>query len=209
MTGFTMKPKKFGEEINGTGTKFFIHLSSKLKKHIFAGIIENDGGKYYNSFVHFDPNGLITARYRKIHPFTKEAEYFCAGADPVITKIDNLSVGLAVCYDLSFPELYRMYAKKKVDILITAANWPVPRIHHWTHLLRSRAIENQCFSIGVNRTGNDPANEYNGQSAAFDPAGDEITSAGSGEQIFSFQIEPEKITEVREKLNFLDDICLI
>ncbi|MBA4405887.1 nitrilase, partial [bacterium] len=142
LTGFTMNAEKFAEEIDGVGTKYFMHLAQRIKTDIFAGIIELDGDLKYNSLVHFDSMGLIRARYRKIHPFSraKEDQYYNAGEEIVITKMDQIKFGLSVCYDLRFPELYRLYSKERVEILIDIANWPVPRIEHWKILLKARAI---------------------------------------------------------------------
>ncbi len=211
LTGFTMSAKKFSEEIDGIATVSFIRLSQKLKKHIFAGIIEKDNNKIYNSLYHFDKNGLITARYRKIHPYSpaKENKYFDASKEPVVTYIGKIRIGLSICYDLRFPELYRFYAKEKADILINIANWPVQRIHHWKLLLRARAIENQCFMIGVNRVGNDPFHKYNGYSSIYDPMGNEIISVSDEEKFISAEIDIESVKATRDKFPFLDDIKLI
>ncbi len=211
LTGFTMHSKQFAEEIDGKGFLYFIKKAAELKKNIFAGIIEKDDGKIFNSLIHFDDKGLITARYRKIHLFSMSGEnkYYNPGKETVVTKIGKVKIGLSVCYDLRFPELYRFYAKEKTEIIIDIANWPVQRIEHWKHLLKSRAIENQCFVIGVNRTGNDPFHRYNGCSAVYDPAGTEIFLANDDENIFSVELNMEKVAEVRNELPFLDDIKLI
>lgn len=211
LTGFTMNSEKFAEELDGKGTRFFMELSRKTKKHIFAGIIERDNFDIYNSLVHFSNQGLITARYRKIHPFSfaDEQKYYSAGNDFVITKIDKTAVGLSVCYDLRFPELYRLYAKEKVDIIIDIANWPIKRVEHWKHLLKARAIENQCFVIGVNRVGKDPFNEYNGCSAVYSPMGDEIALSENTTGLIKAEINLDEVTSVRSHLPFLPDIKLI
>lgn len=211
LTGFTMESEKFAEEIDGPGTKYFISLSHRLKKHIFAGIIERDGEKIYNSLVHFDTNGLIRARYRKIHPFSyaKEDKSYTAAKEIIATNIEKIKFGLTICYDLRFPELYRLYGKERAEIMINIANWPIKRIGHWKHLLKSRAIENQCFMIGVNRVGIDPFNEYEGCSAVYDPMGEEVLLCPNDEDLFSADIDLDKVEEVRSKLPFLDDIKLI
>ncbi len=211
LTGFTMNSEKFAEELDGTGTQYFLNLSARLKTNIFAGIIERDGKNIYNSLVHFDSFGLIRARYRKIHPFSyaKEDQFYTAGNETVITQIDKIKFGLSVCYDLRFPELYRLYAKEQVDVLIDIANWPVLRIDHWKTLLKARAIENQCFMIGVNRVGTDPFNTYNGCSAVFDPMGNEIILIENEEKIIEAEIDLEKVSAARGKLPFLQDIRLI
>ncbi len=211
LTGFTMHSEQFSEEIDGESFIYFIKKSAELKKHVFAGIIEKDDGKIFNSLIHFDDKGLITARYRKIHLFTMSGEnkFYDAGKETVITKIDKVKIGLSVCYDLRFPELYRFYAKEKAEIIVDIANWPVQRIEHWKHLLKSRAIENQCFMIGVNRTGNDPFHKYNGCSAVFDPMGNEILITGEEENIFTVDLDLQIVPQVRNELPFLNDIKLI
>lgn len=211
LTGFTMNSEKFAEEIDGTGTKYFMHLSERIKTNVFAGIIERDHKNIFNSLIHFDPHGLIKARYRKIHPFSyaKEDQFYTAAKEIVVTKIDHVKFGLSVCYDLRFPELYRLYAKERVDVLVNIANWPVPRIEHWKVLLKARAIENQCFMIGVNRVGTDPFNTYNGCSAVFDPMGNEIILVEDSEKIIEAEIDLSLVHSTRTKLPFLQDIKLI
>jgi predicted amidohydrolase len=211
LTGYTMNSMKFGEEIDGIGTKYFINLSSRIKTDLFAGIIELDDNTAFNSLVHFDSYGLIRARYRKIHPYSNAGEdkNYGAGEETVITKIDQIKIGLSICYDLRFPELYRLYAKNNVEILVDIASWPVQRIEHWKTLLQARAIENQCFMVGVNRTGADQYGKYNGCSAVFDPMGKEIIIGQDSEKIIEVEIDLDKVKEVRAKLPFLQDIKLI
>lgn len=211
LTGFTMNSKKFAEDLAGIATHYFMHLSQRMETNIFAGVIEKSEEGIFNSLVHFNPDGLLIARYRKIHPFGYAAEdqNYRAGDEIVITKIDNRKFGLSICYDLRFPELYRNYAKERVDVMVNIANWPVARIEHWRTLLKARAIENQCFMIGVNRVGSDPHLQYNGYSSIFDPLGNEIISKCDEENIFSVEINFDMVKETREKLPFLDDMRLI
>ncbi|MBU1678167.1 MAG: hydrolase [Bacteroidetes bacterium] len=211
LTGFTMNSTDFAEEIDGISTMYFLELSKRLKTNIFAGIIEKYNEKKYNSLVHFNSFGLINARYRKVHPFSlaDEDANYDAGKELVITKIDNSKFGLSVCYDLRFPELYRKYAKENVSVMINIANWPVKRIDHWRTLAKARAIENQCFFIGVNRIGSDPFNEYNGCSCIFDPLGNELLLKENDEGIFNCEIDLSEVKEIREKLPFLKDMKLI
>ena len=211
LTGFTMKSEEFAEPLDGQSTQYFIDLSQKLKTNIIAGIIEKDGEKKLNSAVHFDRNGIVSARYRKIHPFSmaNEGKYFDAGREPVSTKIEGINSGLSVCYDLRFPELYRLYSKTGTKLLINIANWPISRIFHWEQLLRARAIENLSCVIGVNRVGTDPYHEYNGSSYVFDSIGNELLSCGNEEGIFSVEIDFDEVDKTREKLNFLEDIKLL
>ena len=211
LTGFTMNSSENAEEIDGIGFKYFIELSTRIKTDVISGIIEKDRGKNYNSLIHFDSRGLIKAVYKKIHPFSlaKENDYYSGGKEGVITTHNLHSIGLSICYDLRFPELYRLYGKAETEILINIANWPEKRIMHWNHLLRARAIENQCFVFGVNRTGNDPYQEYPGNSAIYDPLGKEIIAIGDEEGIFEVDIDLDEVKSVRESLGFLKDIKLI
>ena len=211
LTGFTMNSKHFAEEIDGPCTQFFMDLAKRIKTNIFCGVIERDGKEIYNSLIHFDENGLLMARYRKIHPFSfaGEDENYTASGELVITEIDHKKIGLTICYDLRFPELYRLYAKKSVDVLINIANWPTPRIEHWKTLLKARAIENQCFMIGVNRTGTDPKHTYSGFSGAYNPLGKELLSVENDEGIFEVEININEVRETRESLPFLKDMKLI
>lgn len=209
LTGFTMNSNKFAEEMDGVSYNYFMQLSRRLKKHIFAGIIERDGKDIYNSLIHFDNKGLIRVVYRKIHPFSfaKENIYYKAGNETVTTRIDKFTFGLSICYDLRFPELYRQYGKEKIDVLINIANWPLARINHWDLLLRARSIENQSYIIGVNRIGNDPYLEYPGHSTVVNPMG-EIVGQTMVEDILVVEINSDEISEFRTNLPFLDDIKL-
>lgn len=211
LTGFTMDSKKVSEEIDGESIKYFIELASRLKIDVIAGIVEKVNREHFNSLFHFTSDGLIKAIYRKIHPFSlaNENEFYSSGKETVTSTFINHKIGLSICYDLRFPELYRMYAKDKVELLVNIANWPVKRINHWKILLRARAIENQCFMVGVNRVGNDPFQTYNGCSAVFNPMGEEIILCENEEKIFYADLDFGLVKDVRSKLGFLNDIKMI
>jgi len=211
LTGFTMNSKKYAEEIDGKGIRFFMDLAEKLKIDLIAGIIEKDESNHFNSLFHFNSAGLIKANYRKIHPFSLAGEdkNFNSGTEIVTSSYEKHKIGLSICYDLRFPELYRYYAKKKVELMVNIANWPVKRIDHWKQLLKARAIENQCYMVGVNRVGNDPYQTYNGNSGVYNPMGDEIVLVENEEKIIYVDIDYAQVHEVREKLGFLNDIRLI
>ncbi len=211
LTGFTMESSNYAEEFDGTSFQYFMELAQKFKCHVIAGVIERSEDKIFNTLLHFDKKGLLIARYRKIHPFSfaKEDQYYSAGNEKLVTKIEGNSVGLSICYDLRFPELYRLYGKERTKFIINIANWPVKRIEHWKALLRARAIENQCFMIGVNRVGNDPFNEYNGCSAVYNPMGESVVIVENEEKLISTELNLEMVEEIRQKLPFLNDIKLI
>ena len=211
LTGFTFNVKSFAEEIDGTSTKYFIALAQKLNTDIFAGLIEYEEGKNYNSLIHIDKKGLIKARYRKIHPFSFAGEnnFYNSSKEPIITKIDDIKIGLSICYDLRFPELYRFYGKERIDLVVNIANWPKKRIEHWIILSKARALENLTYFIGVNRVGNDPTNEYNGCSTIISPTGTLVTDYYEDERIINYEINFNDVTTTRQQFHFLDDIKLI
>lgn len=211
LTGFSMNASTLAESINGETFRFFSELAIEKSIEVFVGIIEKSKSKPFNSLLHINSKGKLIKLYRKIHPFSfaNEDKYFSAGKKPAISKVKNFKVGLSICYDLRFPELYRKYAKKKVHLIVDIANWPDTRIEHWRSLLKARAIENQCYVIGVNRVGRDIKLNYNGYSSIFDPIGQEILSVIDQEGLFISDIDKNFVNEVRNKLPFLEDIKLI
>lgn len=211
LTGFTMKASSFAESLDGDSFKYFASIAGKNKAHIFAGIIEEKDDRFYNSLLHIDSNGILKSVYRKIHPFSYSTEdkHYARGTETVTTEVGDWKIGLSICYDLRFPELYRHYGKTRAQLIIVIANWPDTRIEHWRTLLKARAIENQCYVAGVNRVGNDPKLKYNGYSSLFDPMGKEIISSVDSETILTADVNIEFVEEVRTKLPFLDDISLI
>ena len=211
LTGFTMRSKRFAETISGESVDYFASLASKFNTHIFAGIIEADGDKYFNTMIHLDNSGKLVTRYRKIHPFSFSGEnrHYHSGDRSVITTIDGVKFGLSICYDLRFPELYRFYAKERVPIIIDIANWPQERIEHWSALLKARAIENQAYVIGINRVGKDKANSYPGRSAVFHPFGKELLSLNDKTMLKIVSVSIDEVTETRTKYPFLDDMKLV
>lgn len=211
LTGFTMNAAKYSEELSGETFQFYSKLAGQYNINIIGGLIEKDSDNIYNTLVHCGNDGKLLARYRKIHPFSysDEDKFYCRGNEPIMTEITGLKTGLTICYDLRFPELYRSYGKNKVDMIINIANWPDTRIDHWRTLLKARAIENQCYIIGVNRVGDDPKLHYNGFSSVFDPMGKELISCKDLEKILTVEIEKENITQTRKKFPFLNDIKMI
>lgn len=212
LTGFTMNGTPHAEQIPGDSSEYFSKLAETYNCHVFAGIIENEQGCLFNSLVHINPAGDILAKYRKIHPFTYSGEdkNYCAGNVPVITQVEDMKIGLSICYDLRFPELFRKYAKEKVEMIINIANWPYQRIEHWKALIKARAIENQCYFAGVNRIGMDPAGyTYNGCSALLGPLGEDVIPFEQNEGVFVVDIQKSNVEKIRAKLPFLNDIKMI
>lgn len=211
LTGFSMNASLLAEKMCDYTIAFFSAIASKYKADVFAGFIEKDRTDYYNTLFHIDSKGNLKAKYRKIHPFSysKENKFYKAGDQVVITKVKGWKIGLSICYDLRFPELFRFYAKEKVDLILNIANWPDSRIEHWRALLKARAIENQCYVAAVNRVGKDLKLNYNGYSSVFDPLGKEIVSRKNIEIILTADLDKKFLEEIRRELPFLNDIRLI
>jgi len=211
LTGFTMKSKEMSETIQGESFRFFSSIAKEKAANIFAGIIERRDKRNYNTLIHIKPDGNLVKLYRKVHPFSYSGENknYYAGVKPASTKIKNWKIGLTICYDLRFPELYRKYGKKRTHLIVNIANWPDTRIEHWRTLLKARAIENQCYVAGVNRVGKDPKLNYVGFSSVFDPMGKEIVSVENDEKVILVVLDKDYVNEVRTKFPFLDDIKLI
>jgi predicted amidohydrolase len=211
LTGFTNKSQEMSETIHGDSFRFFSSVAKEKSSNVFAGIIERRDKQIYNTFIHIKPDGSLVKLYRKIHPFSYSGEnkHFNAGVRPAYTKIRTWKIGLTICYDLRFPELYRKYGKKRAHLIVNIANWPDTRIEHWRTLLKARAIENQCYVAGVNRVGKDPKLIYPGFSGVFDPMGKELVTLKDEEKVIVVEFDKNYVKEVREKFPFLDDIKLI
>ena len=211
LTGFTMNASAMAEDLNGETVAFFSELARGYRTNVFAGVIEREGKNHFNTLVHLNPSGKLKAKYRKIHPFSYSSEnkFYKCGKHPIVTNLQGLKIGLSICYDLRFPELFRLYAIERVCLIINIANWPDTRIDHWRTLLKARAIENQCFVAGVNRVGNDVKLHYNGYTSLFDPMGKEIVVVENKETVVTAEIDTKYVREIREKLPFLKDMRLV
>ncbi|NUN09031.1 MAG: hypothetical protein HUU54_07635 [Ignavibacteriaceae bacterium] len=211
LTGFSMRSSELAEGKDGKSVEFFRYIAEAYQTSVIAGYILKSGKSIYNTLVHVSPQGQVIASYNKIHPFSFSGEdkYYSAGKKTVISEYKGWKIGLSVCYDLRFPELFRQYAKENVDLIINIANWPVPRVHHYTHLLKARAIENLCYVIGVNRVGPDPKSVYNGQSSVYAPLGEEVVTLIDMEQIRTVILDRDLVLNTKTKFPFLNDIKLM
>ncbi|MGH2544094.1 MAG: nitrilase-related carbon-nitrogen hydrolase, partial [Ardenticatenaceae bacterium] len=136
----------------------------------------------YNLFALYAPDGTLAYHYSKLHLFRlmDEDQWLAPGPHPTLAKLPWGTAGLAICYDLRFPELFRGYALAGARLILLPAEWPHPRLAHWQTLLRARAIENQCFVAACNRVGEDPnGTRFFGHSTILDPWGETIAEAGA------------------------------
>lgn len=153
--------------------------------------------------------------YAKIHPFSygRESETYSAGTEiksyQWTCNNQTLTICPAICYDLRFPELFRLGVQHGAQAFVFGANWPNPRIGHWRALCIARAIENQAFVIAANRMGSDPHLTYPGGSIVVDPMGNVLGELGTEEDVLSVEIDPVLVTKWRTTFPALDDITLI
>ena len=157
LTAFSMNTSYTAEDRWTSPTvALFQKLAVEFKMAIIFGVVFKDGDKATNNAAIIDSNGFVLGSYSKIHPFSYSGEerFFRGGNNIFAAKFGALTIGLTICYDLRFPEIYSALGKQ-CDLIINIANWPGKRIDHWNTLLKARAIENQLFVIGVNRTGTD------------------------------------------------------
>ncbi len=192
LTGYSMNIDLIAEkEKNSSSVKKFQILAKKYCTSIIFGVVFRDHEKATNNLIFIKNNGDIISKYKKIHPFSfsNEDKVYRAGNVLGFVNFMGLNIGLTICYDLRFPELYSAIGKSS-DMVINIANWPKKRIDHWSSLLKARAIENQFFCIGVNRTGCDGNGvEYKDSSLIFNANGESLSPKSQYKLMKIFDID--------------------
>ena len=205
-TGFITMPA--GEaESDGASLGWMKAIAKKYGCAVAGSVATEDGGLFYNRFYFVKPDGTFV-KYDKRHlfSFAGEDRRFTAGSEKVITEYNGVRFFLQVCYDLRFPCFSRNILPNPYDAVIYVASWPSPRIGAWDTLLKARAIENQCYAIGVNRVGKDPSCQYNGHSSIVDPYGNASASCAEGvEEIVSADLDLDSLQAFRDKFPVLKD----
>lgn len=211
-TGFSMNPEKLAESMTESqGLSWLKRIAAQKNAACYTSLIIEENNCFYNRGVFVEPTGKITVYdKRKCFGLAGEDLIFSAGKSSTIVVYNGWKINLQICYDLRFPEICRNEVKDETalyDVLIYVANWPERRKHHWNSLLVARAIENQCFVVGVNRVGTDAnALSYSGNSVVVNALGEaEATTNENTEQIVTIAIGKESLMETREKLPFLKD----
>ncbi len=163
--------------------------------------------QYGNTLTVFAPDGSLLAHYSKTHLFRlmNEEQYLTPGNQAATVNLPFGRAGLAICYDLRFPELFRSYALAGAQMVFLPAEWPHPRLTHWQTLVRARAIENQMFIFACNRVGSDPSNRFFGHSLAVDPWGEVLIEGGEDEDLLTVTVDLSKVHQVRQKIPILND----
>lgn len=207
-TGFSMNLGLTRQGPAREDESFLAEMAGKYKVTMVAGVVsEGSAGIGSNESVAISPEGELLARYAKIHPFSLGGEMQChkPGTEIVTFPWGGFVVAPFVCYDLRFPEIFRAAAFRDVNLFVVIALWPVKRQQHWLTLLQARAIENQAYVVGVNRTGSEPQYSYAGRSVVVDPHGVIIADAGEREQILGATLDPEVVLSWRKDFPALRD----
>ncbi|GGT68921.1 carbon-nitrogen family hydrolase [Streptomyces lateritius] len=177
-----------------------------------GSVVEAVGGALYNTSLVFSPRGELAASYRKIHRFgfdKGEAVMMAAGEELVTVEVPGqLTLGVATCYDLRFPELFRGLVDAGAEAFVVPAGWPERRRTHWTLLARARAVENQAYVLACGTAGTHAGVEQAGHSIVVDPWGEVLAEAGPDEEVLRVTLDPAKVTTTRDQFPALKDRVL-
>lgn len=205
-TGFSMAPERLAETMDGPSVQWMADMAAKYRCILTGSLIIEENGKYYNRMLWVQPDGHIyTYDKRHLFAFAKEDQHYTPGDSRIIVQVNGWRINLQVCYDLRFP-VWARNRGDEYDVLINVANWPEARILAWKTLLQARAIENQCFVIGVNRVGQDPkGNNYTGASSVFGPLGQVMWQQEGQAICHTITLEKQLLLQTRATLPFLND----
>jgi len=170
---------------------------------------EVDGDEHFNTSVLFAPDGALAAAYRKVHLFGfdgGETTLMSGGDELFVVETPLGPTGLATCYDLRFPELFRALVEGGATALLISSGWPTPRIEHWDILTKARAIENQAWVIACNEVGSQPGVTLGGHSVVIDPKGAVVAQAGGSPEVLFVDIDPGAAETWRREFPVLDDM---
>ncbi|MBV7528941.1 amidohydrolase [Chitinophaga sp. sic0106] len=211
-TGFSMAPERLAQTMDGSAFQWMKKKAAEKNIIITGSLIIEENGKYLNRLIWMLPNGTYgTYDKRHLFGYAGEHEHYEGGDKRLIASVKGWKINLNICYDMRFP----VWARNRIveetgapayDVLVYVANWPERRNTAWKTLLRARAIENQCFAIGVNRVGNDGNNIYHsGDTSLIDPMGEILYEKAHDQDVFTYTLSRERLEDVRKNIPFLKD----
>jgi predicted amidohydrolase len=214
-TGFTMQTAQLAEKMDGETVTWMKNLAAEKKIVLTGSVIIEEEGHCYNRLIWMLPNGQY-GYYDKRHLFAygEEDQHFTPGNKRLIASVKGWKINLLICYDLRFPVWARQTPTPpgedgtgtEYDLLIYVANWPERRSHAWKTLLQARAIENQCYVVGVNRVGDDGKGlHYTGDTMVVDALGTVLYTKANEEDIHTITLQKDSLEETRNKFPFLKD----
>jgi len=205
-TGFSMRSVQLAEPMDGPTIQWMHTMADRYGAAIAGSLIINDGGRFFNRLVFVRPCSSDIDTYDKRHRFTLagEHEHFDAGTKRCISNWKSWNIAWYICYDLRFPVWSRNV--EAAHLMVYVANFPARRARAWNGLLPARAIENQCFVAGVNRTGTDGKGlEYQGDSAVYDAEGRPLVHMGAREGLQAACLRRTELENFRNEFPFLRD----
>lgn len=191
------------EDQNGPTLTAMVDMAREVKAYLHTGsFVEKEEGRYFNSSYFLSPEGDILANYRKIHLFgynSRETQLLSPGDQVCVVETPLAKIGLATCFDLRFPELFRRMVEQEADMFLVCSAWPYPRLEHWLMLNRVRAIENQCYLISSNSVGMNQATQFVGHSLVVDPWGTILAGGGDKEITLKSDVDRSDVASAREQ----------
>ncbi|MBN1132630.1 MAG: amidohydrolase [Bacteroidales bacterium] len=204
-TGFTMRTEPFSENECGQSVQWMKKQAAKLGAMMIGGIIYGSDGRFFNRLYWITPSG-IEGHYDKRHLFRmgREQEHYSPGKERKIISYRGFNILPQICYDIRFPVFSRN--RNDYDVIIYIANWPSARQPVWNLLLKARAVENQCYVLGVNRTGRDGEGiDHEGGTSVINPMGEKLAGLGNQPGILYHEIDLKEIWHFRNKFPVLID----
>lgn len=204
-TGFSMHPEGIAETMQGNTVSWLKTIAKSINSAITGSLVIKENDNFYNRLVFVFPSGEMQY-YDKRHLFSLagEKDAYTSGTKKLIIDYKGWKICLLICYDLRFPVFSRN--TESYDVLLYVASWPKPRINAWDTLLKARAIENMCYTIGVNRIGEDGNNyPYSGHSQVVDFLGNTFNDPSEETTVIIAELDKQQLLETRKKLDFLSD----
>jgi predicted amidohydrolase len=191
------------EGVDGPSIGAVAEAAKEIGAWVHAGsIIEDDEGSLHNTSVLLAPDGSVVSTYRKVHLFgfsEGEPMLLTAGTDVVVAETDLGRIGLATCYDLRFPEMFRLLLDAGAELVLIPAAWPAVRVEHWSVLARARAIENQYVVAAANTAGTQAGKEMGGRSIVIDARGNVVAEAGTDAEVLTADVDLADVRLWRER----------
>lgn len=200
------------EASDGKTVGFLSDLAKKYNVNILGGsYVRTNRSKLYNTCPVINRKGEVIAQYDKNHLFSyyddSENTYISEGSNPVMVDIEGMKIGLTICYDIRFPEIYRAYRIAGADLLVNMAAWPLSRKIHWDSLTCARSVENQTYMVALTQTGTLPTGAKNlGHSMIYDYSGNILDEIDTVEGCISAVIDLPPMYDFRDKCTVLKDV---
>jgi predicted amidohydrolase len=210
-TGFSMNTDLAEEWTENKALNVLKEWSNRSNSAVYTSLMVRENNQFFNRGVFVEPTGKVSMyNKRKSFGLGGEDKIFTEGTTETILEFKGWKINMQICYDLRFPELIRNRIEDNgqaaYDVLLYVANWPKKRVLHWSTLLQARAIENQCYTVGVNRIGVD-GNDivYSGASAIYDGLGNSVLEMDDQEAVQTRKLSYANIQKLRIQLPFLKD----